>query len=124
MMSVKSSTGERNYYVLSCGKIKVSRTNAKKNNAMPHNQGPKPNRKCLVFRNSTVDAIKQLLVLVLDRLSSDIALGSGAWESTAVDDDDVFRGGDALVDIAARVELPRSPDDFLLEPLGIHGALL
>jgi len=91
---------------------------------MRPNQDPNPNRKCLVSWNSTVDAIKQLLVLVLNCLSSDVALGGGAGESTPFDDDDVFGGGDALVDIAAGVELSRSPDDLLLELLGIHGALL
>jgi len=91
---------------------------------MRHNQNPNPNRRCLVFWNSTVDAIKQLLVPVLNCLSSDIALGSGARESPALDDDNVFGGGDALVDIAARVELPRSPDDIFLELLGVHAARL
>ena len=90
---------------------------------MRKNQDPKPKRKCLVFWNSTVDVIEQLLVLVLNCLSSDVAFGGCAREGTALDDDDVFGGNDALVDIAARVELPRSPDDFLLELLGVHGAL-
>jgi len=78
----------------------------------------------LVFRDSAVDAVKQLSVLVFNRLSSDVALGGGAGESTALDDDNVFCRGDALVDIAARVKLPRSPDDFLLELLSVHGTLL
>ena len=83
-----------------------------------------PNKKCLVFWDCTVYVIEQLLVLVLNRLSSNIALGSGTREVVTVDDDDVFRGGDALVDVAARVELPGSPDDFLLELLGVHVAIL
>jgi len=91
---------------------------------MRHNREPNPNRKCLVFWNGAVDAIEQVLVLVLDCLSSDIALGGGARKSATVDDDDVFGGCDALVDIAARVELPRPPDDFLLELLSVHGTLL
>lgn len=78
----------------------------------------------LVFWNSAVDAIEQLLVLVLNRLSSDVALGGGARESATFNNNDVFGGRDALVDIAAGVELPRPPDDFLLEFLSVHGALL
>ena len=91
---------------------------------MGHNQDWNPNRKRLVFWNSTVDAIEQLLVLVLNRLPSDVTLGGGARKSATFNNDDVFGGCDALVDIAARVELPRSPDDFLLEPLSVHGTLL
>ena len=48
----------------------------------------KSNRKCLVFWNSGVDAIKQLLVLVLDRPPSDVTVGSGARESAAPDGDE------------------------------------
>jgi len=91
---------------------------------MRQNQGQNPNRRCLVFWNKTVDSIEQFLVLVLNCLSPDVALGSGARESPALDDDNVFGGGDALVDIAARVELPRSPDDLFLEFLSVHGTLL
>lgn len=91
---------------------------------MRYNQDPIPSRKCLVFWNSAIDAIKQLFVLVLNCLSADVALGGGARESPAFDDDDVFGGGDAFVHIAARVELPRPPNNFLLELLGVHGALL
>ena len=93
---------------------------------MRHNQDPSasPKRKRLVFWNSTVDAVKQLLVLVLNCLSSDVALCSSAREGTTLHNDDIFGGGDALVDIAARVELPCSPDDLLLEPLSVHGARL
>ena len=91
---------------------------------MRHNQDTNPNRECLVFWDSAEDAIEQLLVLVLNRLSSDIAFGGGARKGATVNNDDMFGGRDALVDIAARVELPRSPDDFLLELLGVHGALL
>ena len=83
-----------------------------------------PNGGRLVFWDGTVDAIKQLLVLILNRLSSYVTLGSGTRESAALNDDDVFGGGDALVDISARVELPRSPDDFLLELLGVHDTFL
>ena len=90
---------------------------------MGNNQDPKPERKRLVFWNNTVDAIEQLLVLVLNCLSSDVAFGGGAGKSAALNDDDVFGGSDALVDIAARVELPRSPDDFLLELLRVHGTI-
>jgi len=82
----------------------------------------KTRNRSLVFRNGTVNVIEQLLVLVFNCLSSNIALGGGARESAALDDDNVFCGGDALVDIAARVKLPRSPDNFLLELLRVHGA--
>jgi hypothetical protein len=78
----------------------------------------------LVFWNGAVDAIEQLLELILDRLSSDVTLSGGAREGPALDDHDVFRGSDALVDIAARVKLPRSPDDLLLELLSVHRAPL
>lgn len=80
-------------------------------------------RRCLVLWNSTVDAIEQLLELGLDCLSSNIALCSSARESATFDDDDVCCRGNLLVDIAARVELPGSPDDFLLELLGVQFAL-
>ena len=93
-------------------------------NAMRHNQYMNPNRECLVLWNSTVDAIKQFLVLVLNCLSSDIALGGGARKSATLDDNDMFGGGYAFMDVAARVELPRSPDNFFLEFLSVHGALL
>lgn len=83
-----------------------------------------PKTKCLVFWNSAVDAIEQLLVLVFDCLSPNIALCSGTREGPTFDDDNVFCGGDALVDIATRMKLPRPSDDFLLEPLGVHGARL
>ena len=91
---------------------------------MRYNQDPDPNGKCLVFWDSAIDAIEQLLVLLFNCLSSDVSLGGGARESAALDDDDVFRGGNALVDIAAGVELPCSPNDLLLEFLGVHGASL
>ena len=91
---------------------------------MRDNQGSNPNRKLLVFWNSAVDAIEQLLVLILNRLPSDIALGGGARKSAAFNNDNVFGGCDALMDISARVELPRPPDNFLLELLSVHGALL
>ena len=87
-------------------------------------QDPDPNKKCLEFWSSGVDAIKQLLVLILDRSSPDVAFGSGARESATFDDDDVFGRGNALVDIAARVELRHSPNNFLLQLLAVHGALL
>jgi hypothetical protein len=92
---------------------------------MRHNQEtkPDPNRKPLVFWNSAVDSIEQLLVLVFNCLSSDVALG-GAGQRTALNDNDVFRGGNALVHIAARVEMLRFLDYFLLELLGVHGALV
>ena len=90
---------------------------------MRHSEDPSPNRKHLVFWNSTVDAVEQLLVLVLNRLSSDVPLGGSARESAALDDDDVFGGGNALVDIAAGVELPRSPNDILFELFGVHRAV-
>jgi len=77
-----------------------------------------------VFWNSAVYAIKQFLVLVLNCLSSDVTLGSGTGESAAIDDDDMFGGSDAFVDVAARIELSRPPDEFLLEPLGVHRAFL
>lgn len=83
---------------------------------------PNPNRSCLVFWNGTVHSIEQLLVLVLNRLSSNVAFGGGTWESATFDNDDVFRGCDALVDIATRMKLPRSPDNFLLELLVLHCA--
>ena len=91
---------------------------------MRNNQDSNQNRKRLVFWNSAVDAIEQLLVLVFNCLPSDVALRGGARKSATFNDDDMFGGCDALVDIAARVELPRSPDDFLLELLSVHGALL
>ena len=91
---------------------------------MRHNQDSYPNRKRLVLWNSAVDAIEQLLVLVLNGLSSDVALGGGTRKSATFNNNDVFGGCDALVDIAARVELPRPPDNFLLEFLGVHCALL
>jgi hypothetical protein len=79
------------------------------------------NRKRLVSWNSTVDAVKQLLVLVLNCLSSDVAFGGGTRESAALNDDDMFGGGDVLVDIGA---LLHPLEDSLLEFLGVHGALL
>ena len=89
---------------------------------MQYNQDPDPNRMCLVSWNIGVYTVKQLLVLVLHRISLDVAFGS-ARESPALDDDDMF-GGDALVGIAARVELPHSLKNLPLELLGVHGALL
>ena len=90
---------------------------------MQHGRNKRPNRGRLVFWNSTVDAIEQLLELILNCLSSDITLSGGAREGTALNDQDMFGGSDALVDIAARVKLPRSPDDLLLELLRVHGTL-
>lgn len=92
---------------------------------MRYKQEMKPNlnRRRLVLWNSTVDAIEQLLELGLDCLPSNVALGSSARESATFDDDDVFCRGNALVDIAANVELLGSPDDFLLELLGVQLAL-
>lgn len=81
-------------------------------------------KSCLVFWDGTIDAIEQLLELVLNCLSSNVALGSGTGECATFDDDDVFRGCDALMHIAASMELGRSLDDFLLELLSVHGALL
>jgi hypothetical protein len=106
------------------GKMRVSKNEFEANRIMQNenNQDRKPKRKSLVFWNGTVDTIEQLLVLVLDCLSSDVTLGGGARKIAALDDDDVFGGSDALVDIAARVKLPRSPDDLLLELLRVHGA--
>ena len=77
-----------------------------------------------MFWNGVVDPVEQFHVLVLNRLSSDIALGIRTRERTALDDDDVFGRGDALVGIVTRVEFPRSPYDFLLELLRAHGTLL
>jgi hypothetical protein len=101
------------------GKMRVSKNEFEANRIMQNenNHDRKPKRKRLVFWNGTVDTIEQLLVLVLDCLSSDVTLGGGARKIAALDDDDVFGGSDALVDIAARVKLPRSPDDLLLELL-------
>jgi len=76
------------------------------------------------FWNSIVDPIEKFLVLVLNCPSSYVALGIGARERTALDDDDEFGGRDALVDKATRVEFPRSPYDFLLELLHVHRTLL
>ena len=78
----------------------------------------------LVLWDIAIDAVKQLLVLGLDCLSPNVALGGSAGKSATFDDNNMFRGSDLLVDIAATVELPRSPDDFLLELLGVHSALL
>jgi len=78
---------------------------------------------CLVLWYCTVDAIEQLLELSLDCLPSNVALRSSARESPTFDDDDVFRGRDAFVDVAANVELLGSLDDLLLELLVIHRAL-
>jgi len=91
---------------------------------MRRNQDPKPKKRRSIFWNSAVDVIEQLLVLVLNCLSSDVALVSRPRERTAFDDNDVFDRGDALMSIATRVELARSPDDFLLELLRVHGTLL
>ena len=71
------------------------------NNAIRHNQDSNPDRRHLVFWNSAVDAVEQLLVLVLNRLPSDVPLGGGARESATFYNNDVFGGCDALVDIAA-----------------------
>ena len=108
---------------ISRDKMNVSKANP--NYGTRDNQEANPNRKCLVFRSlSTVNVIKQLFVLVLYCPSSDVALGGRARESAAFDHDDVFGGGDAFMDITARVELPRLPNDILLELLGVHGTLL
>jgi len=105
--------------------MSLKRTRSEQNNVETrHNRDPKPKKRHSIFGNSTVDAIEQSLVLVFNCLSSDVALGSGPRECTALDDDDVFGGRDALVDKATRMELPRSPHNFLLELLRIHGAPL
>lgn len=80
--------------------------------------------KRLVFWKSTAGAIEQLLILAHDCLSSDVALGCGVGESSALNDDDVFGGVDTLVDIAAKMKMPCSPNDFLPELLRVHGAPL
>ena len=90
---------------------------------MGRNQGPDPNRERLVFWSSTVNAIEQLLVLVLNRLSSDVPLGGRAGESFALDDNDVCSGGDAFVGVTAGVELLHPFNNLLLELLSAHGAL-
>ena len=74
--------------------------------------------------SSTVDVIEQLLVLVLNRSSSHVSFGGRAREGVALDNDDVFGRGDALVDVVARVELFRPSNDLVLELLAVHGALL
>ena len=71
-----------------------------------------------------IDVIKQLLALVLNCLPSDVALCSGTRESTTLDDNDVFGGGDTLMDIVTRIEFPRSQNDLFLEFLGVHDTLL
>jgi len=88
---------------------------------MRPNQEPKPKKS--IFWNSVIDLVEQFHVLVLNCLSSDIALGIRARERTALDDD-VFGQRDALVDIVTRVEFPRSPYNVLLELLRAHGTLL
>jgi len=89
-----------------------------------HNQDPKPKKRHSVFWDSTVDAIEQFLILVLNCPPSYVALGGCARERTMLDDDDVFGGSDLFVDKATRVELPRSPYDLLLELLRVHRTLL
>ena len=78
----------------------------------------------IYYLTSGIYAIKQLLVLVLNRLPSDVALGSGPREGAALDNDDVFGGRNALMDIVAVVELSHSPDDLLFELLDAHRAFL
>ena len=91
---------------------------------MRYDQDPDPNGKSLVYRTGDVDTIKQLPVLVLNRLPSNIALGGGARKSAALDNDNMFGGSDTLLDVVAVVELSHSLNDFLFELLDIHRALL
>jgi len=88
------------------------------------NQDPRQKKRRSIFWNSTVDFIEQFLVLVLNCLSSNVALGSRPRERTALDDDDVCGRSDALVDEVTRAEFARSPYDFLFELLRLRGTLL
>ena len=50
-------------------------------------EGLRPEKRRSIFENSAVDAVEQSLVLVLNCLTSNIALGSRPRERTAPDDD-------------------------------------
>ena len=77
----------------------------------------------LVLGNSTVDAVEQVLILILNCLSSNVTLGGSSREIATLNNDDIFCRGDAFVNVAARVEQFCSLDDLLLELLGVQGAL-
>ena len=51
-------------------------------------EGLRPEKRRSIFENSAVDAVEQSLVLVLNCLRSNIALGSRPRERTAPDDGD------------------------------------
>ena len=105
--------------------MSLKRTRSEQNNVETrYNRDPKLKKRHSGFWNSTIDPIKQFLVLVLNCLSSDVTLDSSPRERTALDDDDVFGGRDPLVDEATRVEWLSSFYDFLLEFLRAHRTLL
>ena len=88
------------------------------------NQDLRPEKRRSIFENSAVDTVEQFLVLVLNCLSSDVALGSRPRECTTLDDNDMCGRGDPLVDKVTGAEFTRSPYDLLLELLWVHGTLL